>query len=343
MKIENLKKIQLGYYPTPVEKMDNLSKAIGAGHLYIKRDDLTGPALGGNKTRKLEYLLKDAIDNGCSAAITYGGIQTNHGRTMVGACIKLGLKPILVLMGSKPDYISGNLTLDHLMGADIYYLEDEQLLPQLKKEIFAKYEATGDKIYDIPIGGSSALGGVGYMMAVKEIMDQLKADHIKLDYLFVTVGSLGTFGGLIVGAEYFGADFKVIGIPVWPEPKGKVEHQAAKYCNILNQTYNLGLTIGEKDISIAYGPEDAPYSGEAYNQPDRITREYVMLLARTEAIILDPTYTGKTFRGFVEMVKGGMMEEGKTAMFLHTGGAPAIWTKEHLDDMQEQIVLRKDF
>jgi len=332
MKIEEVKKINLGHYPTPVEKLDNLSRQTGAGPLYIKRDDLTGPALGGNKTRKLEYLLREALDTGCTAVITYGGVQTNHGRTTVGACVKLGLTPILVLYGSKPGLISGNLTLDYMMGADIYYLEEDARLPQLKREIFEKYEAMGDKIYDIPIGGSNALGGVGYVMAVPEILGQLAEKNITIDRLVCTVGSLGTFGGLVAGAKYFKADFEVIGVPVWPEAKGKLEHQTAKYCRELSLAYDMGITVQESDIKIAYGPEEAPYSGKAYNEPDSITREALLLLARTEAIFLDPTYTGKTFRGFLDLAR-----DGRPSMFLHSGGWVAIWTREHLDDMQNQI------
>lgn len=344
MKLEALEKIHLGYYPTPIERLDRLAGFLGIQEeetaLYIKRDDMTGPAFGGNKTRKLEYLMKEALDQGCTAALTYGGVQTNHGRTTVGACIKVGLKPILILYGKEPEYISGNLTLDYLMGADVYFLEDEAGLPRLKDEIYQKYEGDGDKIYDIPIGGSNELGGVGYLMAVREIMEQLRQEKIKLDYLICTVGSMGTFGGLVTGARYFGADFEVIGVPVWPEPKGKIEHQMAKYCNKVSEKYELGISFQDRDIKIAYGPDESPFSGEEYNKPDSVTRGYMRLLARTEAILLDPTYTGKTFRGFVELVQGGLLKGGKKAMFLHTGGGTAIWTKEHLDAMQEEIKIR---
>lgn len=338
MSIENLKKVSLGNYPTPLEKMENMTRLLGKGDLYIKRDDSTGPAFGGNKTRKLEYLLREALDTGCTAVMTFGGTQTNHGRTTVGAAVKLGLKPILVLSGPDTGYLSGNLTLDALMGTDIYFVKNPADTEKVAREVIKKYEARGDKVYVIPTGGSNPLGAAGYVMSIKEIMDQTAEKGVKIDHLVCTVGSMGTFAGMLVGAKYFGASFDIIAVPVSPAPKGEKEKDVVKFANEVSRYHGLGVTVTPEDVKIAYGPDDAPYSGEAYNKPDSLTREAIITLAKAEGIMLDPTYTGKTFRGFIDMVKEGkLIKEGDNALFLHTGGAMALWTKEHLDDMQDQL------
>jgi len=338
MKVESVKKVKLGHYPTPLEKMENMTKLLGKGDLYIKRDDTTGPAFGGNKTRKLEYLLQEAIDTGCTAVMTFGGTQTNHGRTTVGAAVKLGMKPILVLFGPDTGYLSGNLNLDAMMGTDIYFVKDTSKMDEVVAGIIAKYEAQGDKVYQVPVGGSNTLGAVGYIMSVKEILDQMEKQKIKIDHVVCTVGSMGTFAGMILGAKYFNAPFDVIAVPVSPAPKGEKEIDVANFANEVSKAYDMGIEIKPEDVKIAYGPDDAPYSGEEYNKPDSVTREAIITLAKNEGIMLDPTYTGKTFRGFIDMVKeGNYIKEGENAMFIHTGGAMALWTKEHLDDMQEQL------
>ena len=258
MGINDLKKVQLGYYPTPIEKMDNLAKALGTGDLYIKRDDMTGPAFGGNKTRKLEYLIRDAIDKGCTAVITYGGPQTNHGRTTVGAAVKYGLKPILILSGKDTGYLSGNLTLDAIMGADIYLVEDPKNIQDVTAKVVKKYEEQGDKVYIIPGGGSNPIGAAGYVMAVKEIMDQLKEKDLKIDHLVCTVGSMGTIGGLIAGIKYFKAPFDVVAVPVSPSPKGTQERKTVEFTNKLSEELGLGIEVTLDDVKIAYEPKKLP-------------------------------------------------------------------------------------
>ena len=335
MSIENIRKVKLGYYPTPIEKLNKITEIIGKGDLYIKRDDMTGPAFGGNKTRKLEYLLQEALDTGCTAVLTVGGTQTNHGRTTMGAAIKLGLKPILVLEGKDTGYLSGNLTLDALMGTDIYFVENSEDMPKAIQTVCDKYAAQGDKVYCIPEGGSNTLGAIGYIMSIKEIMEQTAEMGIKLDHLVCTCGSMGTYAGMLLGTKYFNAPFDIIAVPVSP---GEKAEKFIDFANKVSQAHNLGITITADDVNIVYGPADQPYAGQAYNKPDPVTREYIMMMAKNEGIFLDPTYTGKTFRGFVNLVKEGRyIKENETAMFIHTGGAMALWTKEHLDDMQQQL------
>ena len=332
MKVEERKKLHLGEYPTPLEYMGNLTKKYGKGKLYIKRDDIAGPAFGGNKTRKLEYIMQEAVEEGYTAMLTVGGPQTNHGKTTVAAAVKLGLKPILVLGGKAPDYLSGNLTLDAMMGADIVFAGDD--MPGAVKATIERYEKQGDKVYNLPAGGTAMTGVAGYIMAVPELMKQLEEQNIHPKALVCALGSMGTYGGLNLGMKYFNAPFKVVGVPVSPPPADKAE-QVAKFMNEVSDFYGMGIHTDPADLLINNGPADAPYSGEEYNKPDPITRKYMFEIARAEGIILDPTYTGKAFRGFLDMVEKGIIDGD--VIFLHTGGATAVWTKEHLDDMQGEL------
>lgn len=334
MKLEDMKKLHLGEYPTPLEPLNNLTKKYGKGKLYIKRDDIAGPAFGGNKTRKLEYIMREAVDNGYTAMLTVGGPQTNHGKTTVAASVKLGLKPILVLGGKAPEYLSGNLTLDAMMGADIVFAGAD--MEGAVKATIERYEKQGDKVYNLPAGGTAMTGVVGYIMAVPELMKQMEEMDIHSKYVVCAVGSLGTYGGLNLGVRYFNAPFEILGVPVSP-PAPDLADNAAKFMNEVSEFYGMGIHIDPEELLINNGPADAPYSGEEYNKPDPLTRKYMFELAREEGVILDPTYTGKAFRGFLDMVETGYIKADEDAVFLHTGGATAVWTKEHLDDMQQEL------
>ncbi len=340
MKLEEIGKVDLGKYPTELEELKNLNEKykenLSGGKIFIKRDDMAGPALGGNKTRKLEYLLKDAIDKGCTAVVTEGGLQTNHGRTTVAACIKLGLKPILVLYGKKPEYLSGNLVLDALMGADIFYIDNMAKREETLQKIAEKYAATGDRVYEIPMGGSNEIGALGYMDAVREIIAQSAKDGIKVNNIVSASGSMGTYVGLLIGAKYYKTDYKIIGVPVIPEYT--TAKAVLEYANRVIEFYGLNIEVEEKDIHIINGPADFPFAGFEYNKPDEITRKAILEMATTEAIILDPTYTGKGFRGLLHMISEGVeIKPGDNTVFIHTGGIAGLLSKEHTDEMQNQI------
>lgn len=345
MNIETLKRAPAGCVNTPLEYMPRLTRELGGGRLYIKRDDLTGLALGGNKARKLDYIVQYALDNGYTALMTFGGVQTNHGRLTAAAAIRYGLKPILVLKGARPDYLSGNLLLDRLMGCDLRFVDDTaaESLPEAEREeakrrfleecagkIIAEYEARGEKVLSVPVGGQTVYGSAGYIQAVPELMAQLEAQDVRPRYLVVGYGSTGTFAGLWAGAKYYHAPFEVVGIPI--EPDYRPREETAAFINQLSGTFGLGFTCRAEDLRLETGPAEAPYGGTGYNQPDPVTQEHIALLARTEAVFLDPCYTGKAFYGFTDLVRRGVLEGD--AVFLHTGGAPGLWTKEHLDAMQ---------
>jgi D-cysteine desulfhydrase family pyridoxal phosphate-dependent enzyme len=325
-------------------------------NIYIKRDDLTGFALGGNKLRKLDYLLKDAIDNGCTVLITYGGVQTNHGRLTAAVAAKFGLKCGIIMDGPAPKKISGNLILDKMLGADLFFMDDsnfkgesnsneeylqkyKQLLDKTTKKVIKMYEEKGDKVYVIPIGGSSPLGAAGYVMAAKEINDQLKEMKINMDYVFTGFGSVGTFAGLYLGAKYFNAGFTPIGIAVSHKSDLEIQEKV-DYIEETNKFLELGVDVKLDDMWIERG-----FVGISYNVPDLETRKYVYMMAREEAIILDPCYTGKAFRGMVEMIETGKFKKNSNLMLIHTGGAPGLFSESHSDAMQQELWggIQKEF
>ncbi|MDF2677626.1 MAG: putative D-cysteine desulfhydrase [Bacillota bacterium] len=345
MKIENLEKINTGFLNTPIHKLENISKKYNT-NIYIKRDDLTGFAFGGNKLRKLDYLLKDALNNGCSVLLTYGGPQTNHGRLTAAVAARFGLKCGIIMDGPAPKKASGNLILDKMMGADLYFMDDSsfkneskevykqryaELLEKTTNEVLRYYQNMGDKVYNIPVGGSSPVGAAGYVMAAKEIKDQLEEMNVKMDYVFTGFGSVGTFGGMYLGSKYFNTGFKTIGISVSHKNEAELQEKV-DYIKQTNEFLQLNVDVKLSDMWIEDG-----FVGISYNVPDELTRKYVYMMAREEAIILDPCYTGKTFRGMIEMIESGKIPKGSNVMLLHTGGAPGIFSESHSEAMQEEL------
>lgn len=345
MKVENLPRIETGMYNTPIHKLNNLSKKYGI-NIYIKRDDMTGYATGGNKLRKLDYLLKDALDKNCTVLLTYGGPQTNHGRLTAAVAARFGLKCGIIMDGPAPEKASGNLILDKMMGADLFFMDDssfnnepkeiksvkyKELTGKTTNEVIKLYESQGEKVYLIPIGGSSPLGAAGYVMAAKEIKDQLNEMNVKIDYVFTGFGSVGTYGGLYLGSKYFDAGFTPIGVCVSHKNDADMQEKF-DYIKEINTFLNLNVDVKKEDMWIEDG-----YVGIAYNVPDPLTRKYVYMMARQEAIILDNCYTGKTFRAMIEMVENGKIPKDKNIMFLHTGGLPGLFSEEHADSMQNEL------
>jgi D-cysteine desulfhydrase family pyridoxal phosphate-dependent enzyme len=345
MKFEQVPRVSVGTYPTPLKRMEKLEKKIDKPNLYIKRDDETGLAMGGNKARKIDFLLKDAIDNGYTTFLTFGGPQTNHGRMCVAAAVKYGLKPALILMGEKPAEASGNLLLDRIMDAEIFFVsmkelenvpaEDKakaqaEIVEKATKKVLDTLESRGEKVYVVPAGGSNELGALGYVNCVKEILEQMNEEGIEIDTIVTSSGSLGTFSGLVAGVKYYNAPIKVWGVMVAPgEPP---QQKAADLINSISDKYELGITCTPEELNFTNA-----YAGPAYNQPDPDTREYIYLLAQSEGILLDPCYTGKGFRGYVDMIQKGIINSSKGVLFLHTGGQPALFTDEHSDEMQKEL------
>ena len=325
MKLEAMPRYPLLCGPTPLQRMENLERTLGCGPLYIKRDDLTPLGLGGNKTRKLEFLLGDALAGGADTLVTVGGVQTNHGRLTAAAAAKAGLACTLVLDGARPQQLSGNLLLDCLLGATLVYTNGRDTAAVIE-ETLAALRAAGKAPYFIPEGGSNAVGSAGYLAMVPELLAQVNTLLNPPAHLVCTMGSLGTFTGLWLGAKAFGAPFTVTGVAVNPAT-GYTREKAAALVNEMSDLYELGVAVAPGDMEIIYADASHDYAGAGYNVPDAKTRAAVELLARTEGIFLDPCYTAKSFRGFCDIARA----LGGGAVFVHTGGTPALWTQEHLN------------
>lgn len=329
MKVEEMKKITIGDYPTPLQKMEKLSQKHHAS-LYIKRDDIMGPALSGNKTRKLEYIMKDALEKGYNAILTTGGPGTSHARTTISAACQFGMKPILVRNKPMPEYLSGNLAIDAMMGCDIVNVVGD--LEEGIQKTIAKYENDGYKVYNLPAKSSTEIGAAGYIMCIKEIMDQCKEMDIHPEFLVCGTGSLGTYAGLLCGVEYFHAPFKIIGIPATNFTES-VKEDYVGFINELAEFYQMNFTMTKYYLNMVGGPLDHPYYAEDVKTMDMDVFRVMMELAREEGIILDPEYTGRAFRGFLDLVDSRKIKGD--CIFLHTGGGQASWTPEQTDAVQE--------
>lgn len=317
--------------PTPLQRMERLEQALGCGPLYLKRDDLTPLGLGGNKVRKLEFLVADALAHGADTLVTVGGVQTNHGRLTAAAAAKAGLSCTLVLEGTRPRSPSGNLLLDCLLGASLVYTDERPVQDAIDRTLKRLIDA-GKKPYFIPEGGSNAIGSAGYLALIPELTEQLAPLAEPPARLVCAMGSLGTFVGLWVGAKAFGAPFSVTGVAVNPHTSYTPAHAAA-LARELGGAYGLALSPDPSGMDILYADETHDYAGTGYNVPDEKTRAAVRLLARTEGIFLDPCYTAKAFRGFCDIAR----QSGGGAVFLHTGGVPALWTQEHFSAFAAEL------
>ena len=310
--------------PTPLEPLPHLSKYLGGPQLYVKRDDLLGLTAGGNKTRKLEFLVADALAQGADTLITVGAVQSNHCRLTLAAAVREGMKCQLVLEERVPNSYkedaSGNNFLFRLLGVERLevfpagtdlWAEMEALATELEQE--------GRKAYLIPGGGSNALGALGYVSCAEEILAQTFEMGLELDHIVCSSGSGGTHAGLVTGLVGNNAAIPVTGIST----RAKSAPQIDKLHGLANNTAAL-LNL-EGDI-----PRDAftvldDYVGEGYSLPTDSMIEAVTLFARLEGILLDPVYTGKAAAGLIDLVRKGHFEEDSNVLFLHTGGSPALY------------------
>jgi D-cysteine desulfhydrase family pyridoxal phosphate-dependent enzyme len=318
-------------WPTPLEECPRLSAAVGGPHLWVKRDDLAGLGLGGNKVRKLEYLLGEAIRQGAETIITTGARQSNHARLTAAACRRLGLEITLVLSEgeaagavtpgdlSQGESLQGNLLLDRLYGAEIVYVsgDSEETADRAMTEIAERLRAGGRRPYIIPLGGSNPVGVLGYVSATLEIAGQAQAEGLFFDYLFVTTGSGGTHAGLQLGASLFLPGTGVHGISV-SRPSGPA---AARVEALVAATAPLlGLRANPAPSAVVHDG----FVGEGYAVPTRAGWEAILLAARTEGLILDPVYTGKALSGLIGLVREGLIPSAANVLFVHTGGGPGL-------------------
>ena len=326
MQLDNIPRLSLTNLPTPLDEAPRLARELGIRKLLIKRDDCTTLGGGGNKVRKLEYLMADAVAQGADVILTDGGPQSNHARLTAAAARKLGIERcILFLGGLKFDRFDGNLLLDTIFGAEIRFMEDATV-KDMEKAMSAeadKLRGEGKKPYIIPIGGSTPLGALGYVQCIRELAGQL-SDEDKAPQIFVTVGSAGTLAGCALGVKLFLPNAELIGISVARKSK-PIREIAAK-----NATQSALLIEVDEMLS----PDDLvvndKYYGERYGVPSKAGNEAVLLAAQTEALILDPIYTGKAMSGLIDLARTKKIDTARTAIFIHTGGSPGLMAFEEL-------------
>ncbi|MCL2702536.1 MAG: D-cysteine desulfhydrase [Defluviitaleaceae bacterium] len=309
---------------TPIEKLERLSETLGGPDVYIKRDDLLGLAAGGNKTRKLEFLMADALAKGADTIITCGAVQSNHCRLTLAASVKENLKCHLVLEqrvpGSYDRRASGNNFLYNLMDAENVRVVDggSNMMGEMTS-LADELKAQGRKPYIIPGGGSNEIGALGYVSCAKELMWQLHDMGLDIDYIVCTSGSAGTHAGLVTGLMGENAGIPVIGISI----SRKAEPQRELVYNLCRKTSDLlGLKIPPSMDDVIVFDE---YVGPGYSRPTEGMVSAVRLLATTEAVLLDPVYTGKTMDGLMDLVRKNYFAEARNILFLHTGGSPALY------------------
>ena len=320
MKLESLPRYKLAALPTPLDELPRLSRELGV-RVLMKRDDLTGFALGGNKARKLEFLIADALAQNADMLVTGGGPQSNHARMTAAAARKIGVDCQIVFFGKPPPDVNGNLLLDELLGAQMMYAhtEDKSETDRILVRVADDLRAQGRKPYLIPVGGSTALGCASYVLAVGELLGPLSAQRVKPDYVFITTGSCGTHAGILAGMKFYNAAIPVYGITV-SRTKSECEQRIPALVEKTGQLLDCQLPITTFDVIV----NDA-YIGPGYAKITPEARAAIHLVARLEGIFLDPVYTGKTMAGLSDLVARGEIARGSTVVFWHTGGAPGIF------------------
>ena len=312
-KLEKFPRKKVSLLPTPLHNLENISQMTGC-NIYIKRDDLTGFALSGNKTRKFDFLIADALQKNCDTIIGIGANQSNFCRILSGVGSKYGLDVHLVLSGKKPEKPTGNLLIDHMLGATIHHIDtkDSEERMEYALEINAKLKQDGRNVYFLPPGGSTPVGGLGYAAGFSEIMDDSRKLDVEFDHIFHASSSAGTQAGLVVGQQISGWQGKVLGISV------DVEASQLKK-DVLQLSQKTGRLIDiEIDKNLVH--TDDNYIGEGYGIRTRECEEAVQLFARKEGIFLDYVYTGKAAAGLLDYCRSGKIKSSDNVLFIHTGG-----------------------
>jgi D-cysteine desulfhydrase family pyridoxal phosphate-dependent enzyme len=323
MLTDHLPRVSLAHLPTPIEELSRLRQVLGNGpRLLIKRDDQTGLATGGNKTRKLEFVVAEALAQGADTLVTAGGPQSNHCRQTAAAAARLGLRCVLVLSGPPIPQAEwqGNLLLDALLAAEIRWSGGRSREAVLA-ETAAALQAEGARPYVIPVGASMPVGAVGYVAAVEELAGQLAASGLKLDRMVFTSGSAGTHAGLVVGVKALGLATRVEGIcddENAPHLLEKIKGLAAETADYLG----LKLRFDEADF-ILHGQ----YGRVGYGVITPAEQEAIRLMAQTEGIIIDPVYTARSLAGLIDLIRRGVYAPTETVLFWHTGGVAGLFAR----------------
>ena len=324
MDISAFPRIRLGHFPTPLEFMPRLSEALGGPEIWIKRDDCTGLSTGGNKTRKLEYLMGAALEANADTVLTQGATQSNHARQTAAAAARLGLACHIVLedrTGSKDrDYRNnGNVLLDHLHGATVEHRPGGGDFNAELEKIAETMRAAGKKPYVIPGGGSNTVGALGYVNCALELVGQLNELGRRCDQLLHGTGSAGTQAGLVAGLRVLNSPIKVLGIGV-RVPKEPQEANVFKLAAATAEKIGVPGAVRREDVVA-----NCDYVGDGYGIPATSTIEAIRMLAELEGILLDPVYSGKGMAGLIDLVRKGHFKPTDRIIFLHTGGSAALF------------------
>ena len=321
----NIPRLNFAHLPTPVEELPRLREALRGGpRLLVKRDDQTGLAFGGNKTRKLEFLIAEAREQGAQTLITGGALQSNHCRQTAAAATRFGFKCILVLTGDKPQHASGNLLLDLLFGAEIVYVADRKDRDRILQETLDRATQEGTKPYLVPYGGSNATGALGYAFAMKELIDQ----NVGADWILFATSSGGTHAGLLLGQRVFGFSGKILGISV-DEPAEWLKKEVSQLASATSEKLGEPIEFTPNDVLA-----NADYCDAGYGVVTEREREAIRLFASCEGLLLDPVYTGRAAAGMIDLIRKGFFKRDKTVLFLHTGGLPALFADEYADKLR---------
>jgi D-cysteine desulfhydrase len=324
MLTDKLARVPIAYLPTPLEPLPRLTAQLGGPELWIKRDDQTGLATGGNKTRKLEFLAADALAQEADTLITCGAAQSNHARQTAAAAAKFGLARTLVLRGEEPPRTEGNLLLDRLLGAEVVWA-GEQPLDEKMAQVAEELQAAGRRPYVVPLGGSNPTGTSGYVAAMEELLAQCaergRTPNVRLhfDHIVLPSGSGGTQAGAVVGARALGYVGRILGVSVSP-PADLFRRDMADLAT--DTAAHLGLEC-------AFAPEefvvDDGYLGGGYGVVGDLEREAIRTVASVEGVLLDPVYTGRAFGGLLDQIRRGAFRPDERVLFWHTGGAAGVF------------------
>lgn len=311
------KHVPLTHLPTPIEKLERLTETLHGPDLWIKRDDQTGLAGGGNKARKLEFLVAEAQAQGCDHLITVGAAQSNHCRQTAAAAARYGLGCSLVLKG-EAQAITGNLLLDGLLGAHLYWAGAEETAETVQR-IAQQLTSMGHKPYFIPMGGSNVVGTTAYVQAMQELVAQLEAQRLNVDVIVHATGSGGTQAGLVLGAEVYGFRGQIFGVSV----NRTADELRTKVAALATAT---ATHLGLGTMSVAHRVDiNDDYLGDGYGVLGETEREALQVVAQKEGILLDPVYTGRAMGGLIDLIRWGAFTRTQTILFWHTGGMPALF------------------
>jgi D-cysteine desulfhydrase len=320
-------RVHFAHLPTPVEELPRLSAKLNGPQILVKRDDQTGLAFGGNKTRKLEFLVAEAQAQAADTLVSAGAIQSNHCRQTAAAAAKFGFQCVLVLTGPKPQSASANLMLDEMFGARVVFVADRADRDRVLKQTFDGIQAQGRKPYLVPYGGSSPTGALGYAFAMQELLGQ----GVRPDWIVFGTSSGGTHAGLILGQRIFEYAGRVLGISIDESEAWLKEH-------VSTLASDSSERLGKR---IQFRPDDvlanAAYCAAGYGVLTKAELEAMRLFASTEGLLLDPVYTGRAAAGLIDLIRQGELKKGETVVFWHTGGQPALFADRYAGQIADAL------